>query len=92
MRKKIEPLTVSEKKRFMKRYVEIRNTIQNKGIRRLVMVIISTAIYLMLHNRFIFLETSLKLIVLLFLVSMIKSFSHIIILDRIYAWYKKCGI
>ena len=92
MRKKIEPLTVSEKKRFMKRYVKIRNTIQNKGIRRLVMVIISTAIYLMLHNRFTFLETSLKLIVLLFLVSMIKSFSHIIILDRIYAWYKKYGI
>lgn len=92
MRKRIEPLSISEKKRFMSQYLEIRETIQNKGIRRFVMVMISTAVYLMLHNRFVFLETALKFIVLLFLVSMLKSFGHIIILDRIYAWYKKYGI
>lgn len=92
MRKKIAPLSVSEKKRFMNRYTEIRNTLQNKGIRRFAMGIISTGVYLMLHKRFIFLETTLKLTVLLFLVGTLKSFGHLVILDRIYAWYKKYGI
>ncbi|MEO1773185.1 hypothetical protein IGI46_003872 [Enterococcus sp. AZ163] len=92
MGKRIQPLSDNEKKRFMRRYSEIRNSIKNRGIRRFILVIASTIIYLTLRDRLIFLETSLKFIVLLFLVGTLKSFGHMMLLDRIYAWFKKYSI